>query len=347
MKIIIWGTGNSSYELCQNGICGEIIGFVESNKSKEEYLGYKVYAAEEMPDKYDFLIVASIYSDEIYEKCQQLKLDSSKLVFIRAGIHIAFNNDRRLRGVLGEKNYTQYAASYGIWKNTFFEDDRKQYEEMNMRTNFRIRDDCLYPIISDKYGTNSGFTTYFWQDLWAAKRIIADGIQEHYDIGSRVDGFIAHLLAADIRVNMIDVRPFNGGVQNLYTIVDDATMLNQFEDNSLGSLSALCSLEHFGLGRYGDPIDPEACFKCFAQIQKKLMKGGKAYISVPVGPERVAFNAHRIYYASTILECFSDLKLVEYSVIARGTGGYAAIDYYADIHRYDTEDATGLFCFEK
>ena len=48
-------------------------------------------------------------------------------------------------------------------------------------------------------------------------------------------------------------------------------------------MSALCSLEHFGLGRYGDAIDPEACFKCFDQIQKKLKKGGNLYISLPVG----------------------------------------------------------------
>lgn len=45
----------------------------------------------------------------------------------------------------------------------------------------------------------------------------------------------------------------------------------------------MCSLEHFGLGRYGEPIDPDAYFKCSAQIQKKLIRGGKLYIFVPIG----------------------------------------------------------------
>ena len=60
-------------------------------------------------------------------------------------------------------------------------------------------------------------------------------------------------------------------------------------------MSALCSLEHLGLRRYGDKIDPEACFKCFDAIQKKARKGGKLYISVPIGKECVEFNAHLFF----------------------------------------------------
>ena len=56
-------------------------------------------------------------------------------------------------------------------------------------------------------------------------------------------------------------------------------------DNSISSFSALCSIEHFGLGRYGDPIDPEACFKCFDNIQSKIARSGLLYLSVPVGKD--------------------------------------------------------------
>ncbi len=143
----------------------------------------------------------------------------------------------------------------------------------------------MWPIIGEKYAQNGTMGNYFWQDLWAAKKIIKSGVQEHYDIGSRVDGFIAHLLAADIKVNVVDIRPFPSSVDNLNTIIDDATMLNQFEEDSVLSMSALCYLEHFGLGRYGDPVDPEACFKCFDNMQKKLKKDGRLYLSLPVGKE--------------------------------------------------------------
>ena len=70
---------------------------------------------------------------------------------------------------------------------------------------------------------------------------------------------------------------------------------------SIDSMSALCSIEHFGLGRYGDPIDPDSCFKCFDSIQKKLRKGGQLYISLPIGRERVEFNAHPQSYVNVLL----------------------------------------------
>lgn len=345
MRILIWGAGNSAKEILDNGIDGEIIGFIETRKTKEMYNGYIVYDAYSIPEEYDYILVATIYVEEVYKTCEEIGLDISKLVFMKYCNKINFNIDERIRKILGEKNYTIYAAEFGQVQNTFWEKDRKLYSIMNRRPEFAIREELIYPIIKDKYAKNSGMTEYFWQDLWAANHIISKGIQEHYDIGSRVDGFIAHLLAANIKVNVIDVRPFKGAVKNLYTIVDDATMMDHFEDDSILSLSALCSLEHFGLGRYGDPIDPEACFKCFKQIQRKLRKGGELYISVPVATDRLQFNAHRIFYADTIVRNFQQLNLLEYSAIKDGK-----IHYNVDIHKYDSLEydyAVGLFRFKK
>ncbi len=345
MKVIIWGIGFFAQKLLENGINGEITGFVETVKSREEWRGYPVYGIDEIPDGYDYIIVANTYSSEIYQACLQQNIDLSKVVFIKRGDHVGFNADKRIREVLGEKNYTQYAAAFGRWRNTFVEDDMRQYSRMNQRPEFAIKEEYLRPFASDKYETNSGMNVYFWQDLWAAKHIISRGVKEHFDIGSRVDGFIAHLLAADIRVNVIDIRPFPGKADNLFTVVDDATMLKNLDNDSVMSLSALCSLEHFGLGRYGDPVDPEACFKCFAQMQKKLKKGGRLYISVPVGQDRVEFNAHRVFKAHTVISCFEHLKLLEYSVIKD-----RKIKENVDIHKYDgwdKEHVTGLFLFEK
>ncbi len=205
----------------------------------------------------------------------------------------------------------------------------------------------MWPVITEKYAYAGGITNYFFQDLWAAKLIIKSKVKAHFDIGSRLDGFIAHLLAADINVTMIDIREFPGEVEHLNTIVDDATSLQQIQDESIESMSALCSLEHFGLGRYGDAIDPEACFKCFDNIQRKLKVGGRLYISVPIGKERVEFNAHRVFYASTVIECFQGLSLEEFSCTAQGK-----IEYNADIHKYDNDSHNGeyrygLFSFKK
>ena len=227
---------------------------------------------------------------------------------------------------------------YNLICNSFFEDDKKIYNQLNIRENFNIDNRYLWPIISDKYAFAGTMGNYFLQDLWAAKQIIRDGVKKHFDIGSRIDGFIAHLLAADIDVTMIDVRDFPGKIEKLHTIVDDATTLEQIPDNSIESMSALCSLEHFGLGRYGDSIDPEACFKCFENIQRKMARDGKLYIALPIGKERVEFNAHRVFEADTIRKCFKSLKLLEFSCAADGK-----IEYNVDVHKYDNDEHNGEF----
>lgn len=347
MKIIIWGTGKIAAQVWRNGVEGELLGFLETVKKRDTYMNYPVFDIAELPEDFDRIIVANRFSDEIYKLCNKMGFDLQKIVFLKNGNFISFNSDPELKNLLGEKNYTNYLSEFGVLENSFFEEDRKKYEKLNRRESFSIQDEYLWPILSDKYAMAGTMENYFWQDLWAAKHVISEGVKEHYDIGSRVDGFIGHLLAADIRVNMIDIRPFPSQVDNLYTFVDDATMMKNIKDDSLESISALCSLEHFGLGRYGDEIDPDACFKCFEKIQNKLRKGGKLYISVPIGKERVEFNAHRVFYASTIIECFDKLKLLEYSCTANGR-----IEYGVDIHKYDEclengEYRYGLFRFQK
>ena len=244
-------------------------------------------------------------------------------------------------------NYINYCIEFGIHENTFYEDAVREYTRLNTRDNFRIQEENAIPIIKDKYAPAGTIDNYFWQDLWAARLIYKSGIKKHFDIGSRIDGFIAHLLAMDIEVSLIDIRKFPGEVEHLHTILDDATRLTQIEDRSIESMSALCSLEHFGLGRYGDPIDPESCFNCFAEIQKKIKSGGNLYISVPIGRERLEFNAHRIFYASTLIENFSTLELKEFSCTAEGK-----IEYNVEICKYDQDFHPGdyrygLFHFVK
>lgn len=347
-SILIWGTGNIAKHVMNNGLNGEIIGFIETEKTKAAFMDLPVYNASEIPEFADIIIVANTFSDEIYQLSLRKKVNLDKIVFMIKG-SMTKANDKidDLDRILGERNYIDYLMQYGIKKNTFVDTDAKIYQKLNTRRNFDIQEKYMWPIISEKYGKNGSMGNYFWQDLWAARKIIKSGVHEHCDIGSRVDGFIAHLLAADIRVKVIDIRPFPAEIENLCAIVDDATTLDQFEDDSVLSMSALCSLEHFGLGRYGDPIDPEACFECFDNIQKKLKKGGRLYLSLPVGKERVEFNAHRIFYARTVIECFSALQLKEFSCAAEGK-----IEYNVDLHKYDNdlhngEYRYGLFYFEK
>ena len=347
-KLLIWGTGNYARRFIENKYNGEIIGFIETNKSSDTYMDKPVYDSREIPKEYDYIIVANSYATEIYNWCLQLGISTSKLIFL-SGVkqQLGCTDMSVLKSIMSDANYTIFCEEFGMASETFVKPDAETYQRLNKRPSFMIQEQYMWPISKDKYAPAGNISNYFWQDLWAARLIVKSGVKNHFDIGSRLDGFIAHLLAAGMDVTMIDIREFPGQVEHLNTIVDDATSLHQISDESIESLSALCSLEHFGLGRYGDPVDPEACFKCFDNIQRKLKKGGRLYISVPIGKERVEFNAHRVFYASTIVECFSTLHLEEFSCTAQGK-----IEYNVDIHEYDNdlhngEYRYGLFSFVK
>lgn len=211
------------------------------------------------------------------------------------------------------------------------------------KVSFNIRLAHLHPCLGDRYH-NAGIAggDYFHQDLWVARKIFAANPGEHWDIGSRIDGFIAHLLTFRT-VNVIDIRKLESKVSGLIFHQGDVTAL-QIADDSIESLSCLHAMEHVGLGRYGDSIDPWGCFKGMQELQRVLAPGGKLYFSVPIGKERVEFNAHRVFDPFTVIEAFSSLTLVE----------FAAINDMGDlIEPAQPEDfrtirsACGLFVFEK
>lgn len=338
-KILIWGIGKVAKRFIENGYNGEIIGFIETNKSIDSFMDRPVYDSRQIPTEFDYIIIANLHTTEIYQLMKKRNVDCSKVIFLY-GVNqqVGCTDKNVIKEILSEKNYTNYCGEFSLLDDSFITDDVKSYMEMNQRPNFVIKDQYFWPVIKDRYAPAGTVGNYFWQDLWAARLVIKSGVKQHFDIGSRLDGFIAHLLSSGIDVTMIDVRQFPGEVEGLHTIVDDATSLRQVPDNSIESFSALCSLEHFGLGRYGDPIDPEACFKCFDNIQRKLKAGGRLYISLPIGKERVEFNAHRVFYPSTIIECFGSLRLEEFSSTAQGK-----IEYNVDIHKYDDDSHNGNY----
>ncbi len=233
---------------------------------------------------------------------------------------------------------------FGEAASEIIENEAKEYERLNKRPEFSYDPSRKKFYARDRVAQAGSVNHYFWQDLWAAKHIFENTPELHYDIGSRVDGFIADLLSFGQKVNLIDVRPLDVQIPGVSFTQADATELKEIEDGAISSLSALCSLEHFGLGRYGDPIDPEACFKCFEAIQRKVAPGGNIYIAVPVGREGVEFNAHRVFYAETIVREFSKCQLVEFS-IDRGTH----IEYDAPLHILDDakDYEFGLFYFRR
>jgi hypothetical protein len=55
------------------------------------------------------------------------------------------------------------------------------------------------------------------------------------------------------------------------------------------------SLEHDGLGRYGDPINAFGDFESIAKMHCMLKPNGILFFGVPIGMDEVLYNAHRVY----------------------------------------------------
>jgi SAM-dependent methyltransferase len=222
--------------------------------------------------------------------------------------------------------------------------DLARYSRSASDPRFPIRIHGLLPVFKDRHGF-AGETRYpyFHQDLWAARKIFAARPARHVDVGSRIDGFVAHLLTF-MPVELIDIRPLANRVEGLTVVCDDATTLRQYEDASVESLSSLHAVEHFGLGRYGDPIQPDAWRIAMQSLARVLAPGGRLYFSVPIGRERLRFNAHRIFAPATVLETFGSLRLLSFSAVNES----GDLDSDADPNDYaNASFATGLFEFTR
>lgn len=190
-----------------------------------------------------------------------------------------------------------------------------RYREQARGTRFDLAAGSRAPILTD-YDAEAGIARghYFHQDLWAARRVFAARPSRHVDIGSRVDGFAAHVLSF-MPLTIVDIRPLQSTVEGLTFVQGDATNLSSIPDGSIESLSSLHAVEHIGLGRYGDPIDPDGWLKALGEMRRVLAPGGRLYLSVPIGRERVEFNSHRVFNPHTIIEAMAPLELAAFHAV--------------------------------
>jgi len=154
---------------------------------------------------------------------------------------------------------------------------------------------------------------YFWQDLWAADELRRRGVREHVDVASRLDGFVAHVLPW-CRLTYVDIRPLELQHPN-FLFSSGSILALPFSDCSVPSLSCLHVIEHIGLGRYGDPIDPYGHLLAARELARVLAPGGYLLVGTPVGKERVCFDAHRVFDPDTIVSAFAPLELCEFHLI--------------------------------
>jgi hypothetical protein len=168
-----------------------------------------------------------------------------------------------------------------------------------------------YPILVDmldEAGVANGH--YFHQDLLVASRIFKANPRKHIDVGSSINGFVAHV-ASFRKISIFDIRPLKiDAHQNIEFTQIDFQNGSDLPTEICDSISCLHAIEHFGLGRYGDPIDPLGHIKGLNNLYSLLEPGGTLYISCPIGSSnQVHFNAHRVFEPTGILNWAPNLGL--------------------------------------
>jgi len=173
--------------------------------------------------------------------------------------------------------------------------DRTEYEQQRARSaqpdDFPIT--RMRRIYTDRHGAaGEARGHYFHQDLLVAGEIFRRNPRRHIDVGSRIDGFVAHV-ASFRAIEVFDVRPLKTTIPNVTFVEHDITTGS---DESADSVSCLHALEHFGLGRYGDPVDYDGWRNGLCALFAMVEPGGVLYVSVPTGePQRVEFNDERVF----------------------------------------------------
>ena len=185
---------------------------------------------------------------------------------------------------------------------------------------------------------------YVYHTGWAARVLSKTKPTVHVDISSSL--YFSSIVSAFVPVHYYEYRPPEFKFDNL-TVKSADILKMTFENGSVASLSCMHVVEHIGLGRYGDALDPQGDLKAMAELERILAPRGHLFFVVPVGRPKLQFNAQRIYSFDQIISYFSGLELQEFSMVPdkQKDGGLIvnASKAMADNQKY----GCGCFLFEK
>ena len=221
---------------------------------------------------------------------------------------------------------------------------KKAYEQHDLKFMLNKADMKYYHL--DKTSETEFDRHYVYHPAWAMRRIMAQNPSKHVDISSTLH--FCSMLSAVMPVEFYDYRPPRISIDNL-TVGGHIDLQGlPFESNSIDSLSCMHVVEHIGLGRYGDPIDPVGDLKAIKELKRVLGLGGDLYFVVPIGKlPKIIFNGQRTYSKDLVLEYFEGLQLKEFTLIpGHHSQGGLVIDPGDDLLNMQT-NGCGCFWFTK
>lgn len=199
-----------------------------------------------------------------------------------------------------------------------FRTDFQRFFSLSKETDTRFAPawEDRFPCLADSTATTDYDRHYVLHTGWAARVLAQTRPTLHIDIGSSL--YFVAIASAIVPVKFYDYRPAHVPLDAVETAKGDLTKLS-FSNQEVSSVSCMHVLEHVGLGRYGDPLDPAGDLKAARELQRVVAPHGQLLMVLPVGRPRVMFNAHRIYSYGQVLAMFSELRLQQFSLIPDDT----------------------------
>ena len=202
--------------------------------------------------------------------------------------------------------------------NRAFRNDFDRFSEDSKRngSRFEISWEDRYPCLDDRHSAMPFDPHYIYHTAWAARLVAQTAPALHVDISSLL--YFSTIISAFVPVEFYDYRPAGVELDRFSSKHADLLSL-PFKSGSVSSISCMHVVEHVGLGRYGDHLDPDGDLKAMDELKRILAVNGSLLFVVPVGRPKIMFNAHRIYSHEMITDAFSELELAEFSLIPDDT----------------------------
>tara|TARA_B100000161_G_scaffold168084_1_gene120268 strand:+ start:1517 stop:2278 length:762 start_codon:yes stop_codon:yes gene_type:complete len=179
------------------------------------------------------------------------------------------------------------------WSNSLIQ------EHMNMFTQEKIKNKTEGP---SPYGNEVCFNLLkSFEDYNIKNKNVAV-------VGSETPWIEAILLNMSNKVTTIEYNVPSINFEDIELQCKD--YFNHFDKNTeiYDAIVTFSSIEHSGLGRYGDPLDPNGDIKTMNNIYKNLSEDGLVIWGAPVGKDAVTWNAHRIYGPNRLPLIFNNFK---------------------------------------
>lgn len=198
-----------------------------------------------------------------------------------------------------------------VWTDEYINEFKLNYTPENIHGNALVPDEC--------YGGASAMLLKAF-DLYSIKN------KKIAVIGSISPWIEAILLNLDNEVTTVEYN-----VPEKKTSQLDIVSYWDFQktQNLYDCIVTYSSTEHSGLGRYGDPLDPNGDIKSMDDIHNNLNENGLLIWGGPVGSDTLVWNAHRIYGRIRLPLLFSKFEELQWIGYDKDTLFSKPLDKYA------------------